>query len=98
MLVMSWRSGQETAYRLRNVVYDHSAVGVSIVHGRKRLVPLLASRIPDLELDGRVLVEGDGLREESGADGGFSERVELILRSVSSEGLTKLMVYGWSSP
>lgn len=69
-----------------NVVDNNGAVGVAIVHGRERLVALLAGRVPDLKLDCGVLVERDGLGEESGADGGFSERVELVLgrRSASS--------------
>jgi len=71
---------------LCNVVDNNGAVGVAIVHGRERLVALLAGRVPDLKLDCGVLVERDGLGEESGADGGFSERVELVLgrRSASS--------------
>lgn len=65
---------------MRDVVYDHSTVGISIVHGRKGLVPLLASRIPDFELDCSILIEGDGLSEECRTDGGFSVRIELVLR------------------
>ena len=69
-----------------NVVDNNGAVGVAIVHGRERLVALLAGRVPDLKLDCGVLVERDGLGEERGADGGFSERVEWVLgrRSASS--------------
>lgn len=68
-----------STYGLRDVVYDDGTVGISVVHGSKRLVSLLASGIPDLELDRRVLIERDGLSEESRSNGGFSERVELIL-------------------
>lgn len=64
---------------MRNIVYDNGAVGVSVVHGRKRLVPLLASRVPYLELDSCVLIEGDGLGKKGGADGGFPKGVELVL-------------------
>lgn len=64
---------------LRYIVDDNGAVGVSVVHGGKGLVTLLAGCIPNLELDCGVFVEGDGLGEESGADGRFSEGVELIL-------------------
>lgn len=62
-----------------NVVYNNGAVGVAVVHRGKRLVALLAGGIPNLKLDGRVLVERDGLRKECGADGRFPEGVELIL-------------------
>lgn len=68
-----------TTYGLRNVVYDDGTVGVSVVHGRQRLVSLLASRVPNLKLDRRVLIERDGLGEESRSNGRFPERVELIL-------------------
>ena len=69
----------ECTYSLCDVVDYYCAVGIPVVHGRKRLVPLLAGRVPELELDGCVLVEGDGLGEEGGADGGFSVVVELVL-------------------
>lgn len=64
---------------MSDVVDDYRAVGVTVVHGCKRLVALLPSRIPDLKLDGGVLIEGNRLGKESGADGGFSVRVKLIL-------------------
>lgn len=67
------------AYSLCDVINDHGAVGISVVHRSKRLVSLLASGIPYLELHGGVLIEGDGLSEESGTDSGFPKRVELIL-------------------
>ena len=60
-------------YRLSDIVDDDGAVGVTVVHGRKRLVALLASGIPDLELNSGVFVERDGLGEESCADSRFSE-------------------------
>jgi hypothetical protein len=72
-------------YSLCNVVDYDGAVGISVVHGRKRLVALLAGRVPDLELDCRVLVEGDGLGEEGSADGGFSVVVELVLDKAQHE-------------
>jgi len=61
------------------VVDYHSAIRVTIVHWRKGFIPLLPRRIPDFEFHGRLLVEGDGLGEEGGADGGFSVVVELVL-------------------
>jgi hypothetical protein len=70
---------RNATHSLCDVVYNDSAVRVPIVHGRERLVSLLACRVPDLELDGCALIEGDGLGEESGTDGGFSVVVELIL-------------------
>lgn len=76
-LVMINASGH--AYGLCDIVDNDSAVCVPVVHGRKRLVALLASRVPNLELDCCVLVEGDGLGQEGGADGGFPVVVELVL-------------------
>lgn len=66
-------------YRLRDIIYNNGTVGISVVHGGKRLVSLLSGRIPNLKLDRRVLIEGDGLSKESRSNGGFSEGVELIL-------------------
>ena len=66
-------------YRLRNVINNDGTVGISVIHGRKRLVPLLASCIPDLELDSGVLIERDGLGKKGGADGRLSIRIELVL-------------------
>lgn len=71
--------GNPSTYGLRDIVYNNGTVGISVVHGGQRLVSLLAGRIPNLELDRRVLIEGDGLSEESRANGGFSEGVKLIL-------------------
>jgi hypothetical protein len=67
---------------LCDIIDDDGAVCVAVVHGGERLVALLAGRVPDLELDGCVLIEGDGLGEEGGADGGFSVVVELVLTRV----------------
>ena len=67
------------SYRLRDIVNDDGAVGVPVVHGRQRLVALLARRVPDLKLDRGVLVERYRLCQEGGADGGFSIGVELVL-------------------
>lgn len=66
-------------YSLRDVVDHHRAVGIPVVHGRQGLVPLLARRIPNLKFDCGVLVEGDGLCEEGGADCGLPVGIELIL-------------------
>jgi hypothetical protein len=66
-------------YSLGDVIYNHGAVGVPVVHGCERLVALLACRVPDLKLDGCGFVEGDGLGQERSADGGFSVVVELVL-------------------
>ena len=57
------------AHGLCDVVNDDCAVCVPVVHGRQGLVALLAGGVPDLKLDCCVLVEGDGLGEEGGADG-----------------------------
>jgi hypothetical protein len=74
-----------STYSLCNVVDYDSTVGISVVHGRERLIALLTSRVPDLKLDRRVLVEGNGLGEEGGADGGFSVVVELVLDKAQHE-------------
>lgn len=73
-------------YSLCDVVDYHGAVRIPVVHRRQRLVPFLPGRIPNLEFDCRVLVEGDGLCEEGGADGRFSVRVELVLAVCQREG------------
>lgn len=72
--------------RLCNVIYDDGTVGVAVVHGGQGLVTLLAGGIPNFELDSGGLVEGDGLGEERSADGGFAERVELILDKSQDDG------------
>lgn len=66
-------------YCLCDVVYYYSAVGVAVVHGRQRLVPLLSRCVPNLKLDCSLLVECNCLREEGGADGRFPVVVKLIL-------------------
>ena len=81
-------------YSLCDVVDNDGAVGVPVVHGRERLVALLAGRVPDLELDGCVLIEGDGLGEEGGADGGFPVVVELVLGELVLRGITVCSVAG----
>jgi hypothetical protein len=67
---------------LGDVVDNNSAVGVSVVHGSQRLVALLTGRIPDLELDSGVLVERNGLGEESSADSRLAIRIELVLEGI----------------
>jgi hypothetical protein len=78
---VSWYLGRSwiSTYSLCNIIDNDGAVRIPVVHRSKGLVPLLARRVPDLKLDCRVLVQGDGLCEESSADRGFSIRVELIL-------------------
>lgn len=71
--------GCDVTYGLRYVIDDDGAVGVAVIHGCKGFVAFLAGRVPYLEFDGGGVVEGDGLREEGGADGGFSVVVELVL-------------------
>lgn len=71
-------------YRLCNIVYHYGAVCVSVVHGSQRLVALLSRGVPNLKLDCRLLIEGEGLCEECSADSGFSVVVELILLAVVS--------------
>lgn len=74
---------RSSPYRLGDIIDDDGAVGVSVVHGRQRLVALLACRVPDLELDRCGFVEGDGLCQEGGANGGLPVVVELVLLDVS---------------
>jgi hypothetical protein len=66
-------------YSLRNVVYHHGAVCISVVHGCQRLVTFLSRCVPNLELDCRLIIQGECLCEESSADRGLSVIVELIL-------------------
>jgi hypothetical protein len=66
-------------YSLCDIVYNHGTVRISVVHGCQRLVALLSSCVPDLELDCRLVVQGKGLCEESGADSGLSVIIELVL-------------------
>lgn len=70
---------------MSNVVDYNGTVGVAVVHGGQRLVALLTCSIPDLEFDGGCVIEGDCLGEESGADGGFSVVVELVLDETEDE-------------
>lgn len=77
--------GKRGPYRLGDVIDHNSAVGISVVHGSQRLVSLLASRIPDLELDCRVLIQRDGLCQESSANRRLAVVIELILNTVNNE-------------
>jgi hypothetical protein len=77
---------------LCNIVDYHGAVGIAVVHGRKRLVTLLARCVPDFKLDGCGLIEGDGLGEEGGADGRLPVVIELILASISALALACISV------
>ena len=70
---------RKITYGLCDIVDDNSTVRVAIVHGCERFVPLLTSRVPYLELDGRSFIEGDSLGEEGCADCGFPVVIELIL-------------------
>ena len=71
--------GEET-YGLCDVVDYYGAVCVTVVHGCEGFVAFLAGCVPYFEFDGCGVVEGDGLGEEGGADGGFSVVIELILK------------------
>lgn len=75
----------ETAktYSLCDIIYDHCAVRVPVVHRRQRLVSFLSRCIPDLEFHSCALIECDGLCEEGCADGGFPVIIELILEPTS---------------
>mmetsp|Transcript_31517 Transcript_31517/g.93641 ORF Transcript_31517/g.93641 Transcript_31517/m.93641 type:complete len:254 (-) Transcript_31517:50-811(-) len=59
-----------------DVVHDDCCSSAPVVHGRERVVPLLAGRVPNLKLDGRV-VERDRLRQKRSADGGLLVLEEL---------------------
>lgn len=70
VLVDEWRwIIRVESYGLGNVVDYNSAVCVAVVHGGQGLVALLTCGIPNLELDGSCVIEGDGLGEEGGTDG-----------------------------
>lgn len=64
---------------MSDVIDNHSAVGIAIVHGSQRLIPLLASGIPDFELDCGGIIEGDGLCQEGGSDCRLAIIIELVL-------------------
>lgn len=68
----------DETYCLSDIIDDHCAIGVSVVHRGQRLISLLACCVPYLELYGCVLVKRYGLCEESGADCRFAIVVELI--------------------
>lgn len=71
-----------------DVIDNHGAVGISIVHWGQRLIPLLASGIPDFELDRGGIIEGDGLCEEGGSNCRLAVIIELVLnRAVNISGL-----------
>jgi len=78
-MVVVLLAGAGAAYGLCDIVNDYGAVRVAVVHWREGFIPFLARCIPDFEFHGGLLVEGDGLGEEGGADGGFSVVVELVL-------------------
>ena len=63
--------GVASTYSLCNIIDYHCAVGIPVVHGRKRLVALLAGCVPERELDVGVVDEDvvDVILE----DGGFAE-------------------------
>jgi hypothetical protein len=75
-----WESNRKgLTYSLSDVIDYDGAIGIPIIHRGQRLISLLASCIPDLELDCGALIEGDGLCQEGGADCGLAVIVELIL-------------------
>lgn len=69
-------------YCLCNIVDNDCTVGISVVHGSERLVAFLSCRVPYFELYGGGVVEGNGLGEEGGADGGLPVIIELVLRDL----------------
>ena len=48
---------RETAHRLGNIVYDDGAICISVVHWRKRFVPLLTSSVPYFKLHRRIFIK-----------------------------------------
>lgn len=77
----AWADFAQGIYSLCDIVNHDCTVCVPIVHRCKRLVSLLACRIPYFELDSRGVVEGDGLCEEGSSDSRFSVVIELILET-----------------
>ena len=71
----TWR--ERDAHPVSDVVHDNRSCGAAVVHGRETMVALLAGRVPDLELDCR-LIERNRLREERSADGRL-----LVLKELS---------------
>ena len=70
---------------MRYVIDDNSTIRIAVVHRGEGLVPLLTGGIPYFKFDGGGVVEGDGLGEEGGADGGFSVVVELVFDESEDE-------------
>ena len=71
---------------MRDIVYDNGTVCISVVHGSERLIPFLTGRIPDLEFDGGVIVQSDGLGKEGGSDCRLPIVVKLILEDRRQQG------------
>lgn len=77
-------SGRET-YSLSDIVNHNGTVRIPVVHGSKRFVPLLTSRIPYLELHCGTVVKGYGLCEERSTYGRLPVIIELVLLWFSNE-------------
>ena len=67
------------AHPIGDVEDDDRSCSSTVVHGRERVIALLPRRVPDLELDRRV-VERDRLREEGGTD-----RRLLVLKELAAD-------------
>ena len=80
-LVIVLHADVEYPYSLGDIIYDHRAVGVSVVHGGKRLISFLSGSIPYLKFDGCVIVQGDSLCKESCTYRRLSVIIKLILAS-----------------
>lgn len=68
-------------YGLSDIIDNDGTVRIAIIHRSQRLISLLTSRIPNLELHSCAFVQRDGLCKEGSADRRFSVVVELVLRT-----------------
>lgn len=92
------RSAKESPYRLGDVINHNSTVGVSIIHGSERLVPFLASSIPNFELDCGTLIEGDSLGQEGSTDCRLPVIIELVLGNSSASSFLERTKLGIQKP
>jgi hypothetical protein len=75
----------ETAYRLSDVVYNHCAICISVIHWRKGFVPFLPSRVPNFKFHRCVFIERYCLCQECRTNSRFAVVVELVFDETKDE-------------